>query len=269
MIIPLDNEILKDWFLKCFGSAPSSENFVSTTGSLPFDEEEFDEFLREGNLTVFSVQAETNILIIGRENWSEEKLDYLLDQREGLELKVYSQEMFWAFWITGEDPFDNESVALAFVEGHPGLEYISSRWVNWVSTQVLLSSQSGNLKIDSPEKSVLKERGYTVGKIKGLPVSDRRKILEEVFNTDFLEILSTQYIKYCRKHFPLYLAEWGKPKSERRLIKMRDFLATNCKRQKRQRNIEAAKDYEEDLEWLRRKFYTGRFKFDWLNYHID
>ncbi len=50
---------------------------------------------------------------------------------------------------------------------------------------------------------------------------------------------------------------------------MRDFLATNCKRQKRQRNIEAAKDYEEDLEWLRRKFYTGRFKFDWLNYHID
>ncbi|MCY7348532.1 MAG: hypothetical protein LH614_20275 [Pyrinomonadaceae bacterium] len=269
MIIPLDNETLKNWFLECFGSAPSSENFVSTTGSMPFDEEEFDEFLGEGNLTVFGIQDETNVLIIGRENWSEEKLDNLLDRREGLGLKVYSQEMFWAFWTTGQDPFDNEAVALAFAEGHPALEYLSTCWVDWVSTQVLRSSQGGNLQMDSPEKSVLKERGYTVGKTKGLHFSKRREILAEVFNLNLFEILSPEYIRYCKNNFPHYLAEWGNPKSEKRLVKMRDFLATNCKKQKRQQNIEAASDYEEDLEWLRRKFHTGRFKFDWLNYRVD
>jgi hypothetical protein len=78
----------------------------------------------------------------------------------------------------------------------------------------------------------LKHLDYTVGKTKGLPVSERQKILTEVFNSNLVAILSPEYLKYCRTHYPNYLKEWGNPKSEERLIKMRDFLATHCKKQK-------------------------------------
>lgn len=270
MIIPLDNEVLERWFLEYFPAVPCAENTISTIGSNPLAEDDFDYLFRVAELEVYNISDETDVLIIGREDWenSKERLDELLDNREGQNLKIYSQEMFWAYWITGRDPFDDEEVALAFAEGHPALEYLSSRWVDWVSTNVSRNN-GGNLRIESPEIGVLKHLDYTVGKTKGLPFSKRQEILTEVFNSNLVAILSPEYLKYCRTHYPNYLKEWGNPKSEERLIKMRDFLATHCKKQKRQGNTEAASDYEEDLEWLRRKFHTGRFKFDWLNYHID
>lgn len=272
MIIPLDNEILEKWFLDYFPSVPCAENTISTIGSNPLDEDDFDYALRVADLEVYNIGIDTDVLIIGRDNWQEdeEKLNKLLDDREGKSLKIYSQEMFWAYWITGQDPFDDKEVALAFAEEHPALEFfLSNPQIDWVNTIVSPNYGGGSLDIKSPETGVLKHVGYTVGKTKGLHFAKRREILSKVFNLNFFEILSEEYVRDCKRHYPGYLEEWGNAKSERRLIKMRDFLAAQCKRQKRQGNEEAADDYEEDLEWLRRKYHTGRFKFDWLNYRIN
>jgi len=85
----------QNWFLESFPSAPCRENFISTVGLEPFPEDDFDDLLRSGGLEVFNIHDETDVLIIGREGWDEENLNILLDRREGQQLKVYSQEMFW------------------------------------------------------------------------------------------------------------------------------------------------------------------------------
>ncbi|MDQ6788155.1 MAG: hypothetical protein M3033_15225 [Acidobacteriota bacterium] len=258
MIIPLDNEILEKWFLDYFPSVPCAKNTISTIGSNPLTEDDFDYVLRVAGLEVYNIGIDTDVLIIGRDDWQEhdEKLNKLLDDREGKSLKVYLQEMFWAYWITGQDPFDDEDVALAFAEEHPALQYfLSMPQIDWVNTLVSQNYNGGNLEIKSPEIGVLKHLGYTVGKTKGLHFSERQKILAKVFNSHLYQILSEEYVRYCKANYPQYLEEWGTPKSEKRLIKMRDFLARFCKNQKRQGNDEAALDYEDDLEWLRMKFH--------------
>lgn len=171
--------------------------------------------------------------------------------------------MFLSHWTTSQDPFDDEDVIRAFAKSHRALEFLETCWVDWISTQVSFSSRGGSLALDaSPEKSVLKDLGYTVGKTKGLPSFKRQEILEKAFNSNLFIILSPEYIKYCKLYFPQYLQQWGEPKSNQRLTKMRDFIATNCKQQKQRGNTKAASDYEEDLKWLDMCCRSGRFKFN-------
>src|SRR5918912_2236530 len=256
MVIPLDNEILKNWFLESFPSAPCGENFVSTIGSEPFPESVFDDLLRSGGLEVFNIHDETDVLIIGREDWDEEDLNGLLDRREGQPLKVYSQEMFLAHWLTERDPFEDEDVARAFGEGHPALVYLSSRWFAWPRTIVSLSS-GGSLLLESPELGVLGYMGYKVGG-RGLPATERRAILTEVFSSRLDNINS-----------PEYMESWGRPKSKERLKKMADSMAAFCKSQKGRGNELAASHYEEDLRWLYKTYYSGRFKFKWPRFYVE
>lgn len=175
MIIPLDNEVLEKWFLDYFPALPDIGNQISTIGSDPLTEEDLDFILHKAGSTIFHIASDTDVLIIGRNDWQnkEGRLNQLLDEREGEELKIYSQEMFLAYWITGQDPFDDAEVALAFAEGHPALEFfLSNPRIDWVNTYVSPSQNGGILEIKSPDIGVLKHRGYTIGKTKGLHFSD-------------------------------------------------------------------------------------------------
>lgn len=269
MISSLNNVILKEWLLQSSNFIPCNELTISTIGSQPFLEDDFDEYLRANGVLPYPLHEDTEVLIIGHEDWSEEAIKDLLDTREGQKLKVYSQEMFLAHWTTGLDPFENKGVLDAFAEGHPALEFLQTCWVDWVSTEVSLSTGNGNLALDaSPEKSVLKDLGYTVGKTKGLPSFQRQSILEKAFKSDLLVILSREYTRYCKVNFPNYIQSWGEPNSPKRLAKMRDFISANCKQQKRKGNDKAASDYEEDLAWLDMCCRTGRFKFNMYKAYV-
>lgn len=253
MLIQLDNEIQKNWFLESFPFAPCSENYVSMVGSGPYPEDDFFEFLDSGALQIYYIDEETDVLIIGREDWDESTLDVLLDQRDGQVLKVYSQEMFLAYWVTGRDPFQDEDVARAFGAGHPALDYLSNVGFDWPSTHVSFGSRSGEVATELVEIGLLRHMGYRVGKTKGLPSAKRREILEKAFN-----------FRLPNTNLPRsYIEEWGNPKSKERLQKMANSLAAFCRRERKQNHDVAASDYEEDLKWLHDTFYRGRFKFQW------
>lgn len=260
MISPLKNDILKTWFSNGFHISRYKHATISTMGSAPIKNGDLNRFLRANGLKIKPLSEDTNLLVIGHINFDEEAIKDLLDWREGEELRVYSQEMFLAHWMMGQDPFEDEEVVEAFAEDHKGLQFLKTCWVDWVSTTVSLN-RGGSLQMDSPETSVLKELGYTVGKTKGLPASDRQRILEIAFTSDLNKLLSTQYLRRCKNYFPNYLDEWGEPASPQRLTKMRDFISSMCKQQKRRGNIEAATDYENDLNWIEMCLRTGRFKF--------
>ena len=261
MTFPIDNEIVRNWLLESFPTAPCKENYISTIESEPYLENDFDEFLRAGGVPLYDVDEDTDVLIVGREFGQDEEdekiLNDILGMREDKPLRVYSQEMFLAHWFSGRDPFEDEDVAMAFAKGHPALEFISTRWFGWVSTVVKLGDGGEGLFIDAPNTGVLGHLGYKVGK-QGLAASERRAILTEVFNSKLPNINSREYMQ-----------GWGQPNSKERLKKMADSMAAFCQSQKRRSNDLAASHYEEDLEWLRRKFYFGRYNFRWAKSYVE
>lgn len=219
---PFNDKTLWRWFFTSLNPAPCSESFLSTVGSFPLLEDDFDSLLREGGLEVNYISGDTDVLIIGEEEWDEEDVNELLDAREGKSLKVYSQEMFLSYWACGRDPFEEKrEIVELFGEAHPALEFLSDTGFDWPSTFVNLGS-SRELTIELVEKGLLKYMGYTVGESKGLPPNQRRTILETVF-------------KYEVPKFdlsPEYLEQWGEPNSKQRLKKMADSLAAFCRREK-------------------------------------
>ncbi len=106
----------------------------------------------------------------------------MLELRNGQTLKIYSQEMFLSFLISGDDPFERgRSILEEFAEGHPALQYLSKLGFDWPTTFVTSSERSVDLSLDLPKNGVLGLLGYHVGQ-SGVPAKKRRLILSEVFN---------------------------------------------------------------------------------------
>lgn len=119
-------------------NAPLGIDVVSTMGSGPFPETEFDAFLRRLGVEPYTVGGGTEILVLGEEQWSAETLNNLLSERAGKTLRVYSQEMFLTFVLSGADPLDeDEDLLRGFGEGHPALEHLSSAGFHWPITTVV------------------------------------------------------------------------------------------------------------------------------------
>lgn len=271
MINLLNNNLLRDWFSEAFDFIPCNNRVISITGSHPFLEKDLRVFLNANGIEVVDiddVDENTEVLIVGHADYDEEQILELLDMREGNSLRVYSQEMFFAHWTTGQDPYDDPDIVRAFADGHDALEFLMHRWVEWVTTNVVFGNGHGNFISDSPRRGVLKAAGYTVGKTNGLPSAKRHKILTDVFKSKLTNLLPSEYLIDLRANFPYHLAEWGDPNSPERLTKMRDCLSDFCRKQKLQDHTEAARDYDEDLDWLDMCIRTGRFKFDVMNQYV-
>lgn len=252
MTTPFTDNLLRDWFFEGVVTDVYEETVLSNMGSGPFIEEDFDDFLYRCGVSVYVNGPETEIIVIGREEWREEDVNDLLEQRAGRTLKVYSQEMMMAYLASGRDPFDSEEVLLSFGEGHPALEYLSGVGFDWPRTYV--AAGEGSFVAELPAVGLLKRMGYRVGR-KGLDEAERRAILHQVFHAAVLPQVTSA----------AYMREWGGPRSGERLLKMANSIAAFCRNEKRKSrpSEEAVSDWENDLEWLRRTYYRGRFRFHW------
>jgi hypothetical protein len=110
--------------------------------------------------------------------------------------------------------------------------------------------------IDSPDKGLLKRRGYQTGKY-GKSDIVRRRILAEVFAETNLGDLEEDYRR-----------EWGYSRTAGRLKKIALSLANFAKNAKRKRDDglrRSINEWESDLAWLKREFYDGVFdgEFTW------
>lgn len=105
------------------------------------------------------------------------------------------------------------------------------------------------------ETGVLSFLGYHVGKTQGLDDALRALILERIFNGVMLQV------------FPAgYLNKWGDPGSAKRLKSVAYTITAFVRNAKRKRSMsldEAIRDWENDLEYLKRNFYINKFRFDW------
>jgi hypothetical protein len=203
-----------------------------------------------------------DLLVLGR-SWvddSEKRLTKrLLKRRQGERLRICSQEMLLAWAMTGIDPNKRPETADTFVEGHPALEFVLEELGDrWPGTDPIPTS-GGNGDFEGPTKSPLKRLGYEVGQ-SGASKSKRRSLLRKTYRKP-LDDLPGNYPQE-------YIQKWGPGESGKRLQRIANHLAANCRNfRKRDGNYGLAIDHwEEDLEWLKQKYYYPlTYGFEWPN----
>ena len=256
------HDLLRDYFIEpAFfnwfagkGQTGLSFNKAVTMGSGPLSEEDFDTLLQEYGIEEYHYSSELEVLVVGREDWNSELLMTQIDLRTNMRLKVYSQEMVFAYLACGKDPFDSPSILRFFGNEHPVLQYLMSLGFDWPSTYVGQSSFHLS-EIGWPKEGLLKHMGYRVGRA-APSESQRRATLLQVYQQKQLpSVVSRAYIE-----------SWGEPNSAIRLKKIAGSLAAFVRmaKQRDQKRLELSiSQWEADLEWLRNSVYSGRHRFVW------
>lgn len=127
-------------------------------------------------------------------------------------------------------------------------------YFEWPSTE----ARMGDGKIDAggwESSGMLGYLGYHVGKTSALTDGQRRSILSYAFSAHLPPINSVAYMH-----------GWGSSGSAHRLQKIAESLAAFTRLRKQRRNAvfqHAIRDWEEDLKFLYRRFYVGKFRFAW------
>lgn len=262
MASAFDNLEVWRWLLEFSEQVELPSIDVITEGGGPIEEETFDTLLRECGFNVYGIYTDASIdtLVLGREGWDPDGLDALIDNRRGQTLNVYSQEMLLSYLMTAQDPYGSPAILSTFAEGHAGLEYLRGGGFDWPTTMIVPSHHGGSFSLEnSPERGVLTVMGYRTG-LKGLGPVGRRAVLACTFENELPSVGSKEYME-----------GWGRPKSSERLLKIANSIASTVRNQKRNstRDMSAAiSEREADLEWLRKTYYAGRFRFPWPSTYI-
>lgn len=103
-----------------------------------------------------------------------------------------------------------------------------------------------------PKEGMLSYLGYHVGQ-NGVRVESRRQILDLAYSG---RLPNVQDVKYT--------ASWGMPNSGKRLQKMAESIAAFCRNHKRRDPFApAVLEWEQDLDYLKQKYYIGKYGFVW------
>jgi len=236
---------------------------VALIGQEPFIADDLSTFFASQGVHQHGLNSDTEVVVIGRSDWTEQEIDDMLDRATGRCLRFYSQEMFVSVLAGQPDPvesFDANTRTFAFNAfraGHPALEYISSGWAGWVRAFVRLDRQlvASGPTADRVDETPLHAMGYRVGKT-GLAIEDRHALLASCFANMIPNVDS-----------PAYMESWGNPGSGDRLHRIARQLVMNIEnfsgRSDSARYEQAIADWIDDLQWLQDNFYHGVFRFDW------
>lgn len=228
---------------------------IVTLGSGSLDEDDFDDYLKSLGITPCAHSC--SWIIVGREDWTEEQLNELLDDADLDEIRVFSQEMFIAGILTTRDPFSLPlDILMKFADGHPALEYLMNSGFEW--PVIILEEDYGEPvylrgSYERVEQSPLFRMGYQVGITHGQPRSTRRSLLNNAFKGEIPDVEDDDYME-----------EWGNPRQSKRLWRIAHHIAWLIRsRQTIPSMGYAVKDWQDDLNWMEKQFYTKRMRFKW------
>jgi hypothetical protein len=235
---------------------------IATIGSDPFPAEELDRSLIAKGFDVYwpgdgEENEHTEVMIVGRSDWDEERLEQQLAAREGQSLRVYSQEMFLLSFLMSRDLLADLSHAelVELAADHPALKFLAESELEWPRHVVpALPTEFRPFDTDSrADESPLHAMGYAVGKTHGVPEHERRRLLVKAFSGNIPWVESDEYMK-----------DWGKPRTRRRLWRMSNhvgWLARSWRRLPSHRV--AVNDWTSDLDFLKREYYRPWMRFKW------
>jgi len=239
----------------------NSESFfdagVITTGSGPFEEDDFDNILRSLGIEIYHSHPEINTMIVGENGWSEDDIIAMIN-KEGY--KVYTQQMALIAILFGLDCYKDFIICEQLRENHPAFDYIDNLIFDWPETEIIDGDGVSNFDPATwPTEGLLKHMGYKVG-ISGITFNKRKDILSRIFQYDIPNVISTEYME-----------KWGAPKTSKRLQKLSNSIAAFVRNAKRKNNpvlADAIKDWERDLDWLKETYFTDNYDFYWPSPNI-
>jgi hypothetical protein len=181
------------------------------------------------------------------------------------DIKLCGQENFFAWLVTGHEPSDTNAMVIReyqesfLFKDTALLDEMSVTAFPWPGTDATPAADATDSFTPEYQEGLLSHFGYRVGR-RGVPIETRRDILEQTFlATTLPQVNSFEY-----------LAEWGDADSAARLKKMAHVIAALCRNAKRQKTADLSasiSEWQSDLDWLKSRFYTGRFdqSFGWPN----
>ena len=253
LLNPFSSGLLRDWFFQIV-----CDNIINSTGKLtivgsgPFEQDDFVNFLKNKKCVICPKSAKAEVLIVGTDGW-QERLGSVLEEHKGLRLKIFSQEMFLCL-LFNKDPYGDREILKEFNDHHPALQYINEWGFEWPTTDIVPSSSTGDLLIGPwPQVGLLKYMGYQVGE-NGVSSKKRRNILEKIYTSQIPNLFHHDYMK-----------EWGEPLSVTRMKKLSNTIASLARNNKRKQHppLQAIREWEDDLDWLKKSFYIQTFYFKW------
>ncbi len=208
---------------------------------------------------VFQPEAEPFYIIVCK-NAKRSALDML--KYYGKNLLIFSEDGFI-------DHISGKKTSHEDENGHLALQYLLKTYYIqekknesfFVWPQTCISPSTNKITdADWNHFGVLHYMGYTVGKKSLLSPDERKNILSQIY-LDELKLPP-------QSEFSLVVAQWGEPRESLRLKKMANTIASLARNKKRE-NIErftnAIAEWEEDLAWLKVKYYDGVYdqEFQW------
>jgi hypothetical protein len=246
-------------------------NRVAFTGEGPFKRSDLEASARELGLQVGQLGARqaAPILVVGREGWNQAAIEaYVGALGDDTELFIFPQELWVAALLVRYNPFrylEDKACRAAvetFGEGHPVIEWLRSQefpWPEW-QDEVGPPPQPFDGKV---KHSPLDKMDYHVGKTKALPASTRRNHLCAAFLAAQLPLADFHSGVSPAKQRE-YMASWGQPRSRTRLRRMAWHLAMLVTARARLPNYEiAVKEWQADLAWMKREYYSTLMRFQW------
>lgn len=116
------------------GSRHWTHGGVKTMGEGPWQEADFDRFLRRRQFKpVKSPRRSVRRLIVGMSGWSDDVLSQQLLGKNTHTLRIYTQEIFVFGIILGRDPYDvlEQGVVEEVADCHPAIQFILQKGFSW------------------------------------------------------------------------------------------------------------------------------------------
>ncbi|MEN3941779.1 hypothetical protein WJU23_10835 [Prosthecobacter sp. SYSU 5D2] len=244
------------WLRKAKSSASSMAEMgrVFVHGNSPFTEGQMDKIFTEAGCDRSPDGRSARIVVVGVEGFSTAYLDGLIRGKDTP--KIWTQELALAALATGDDPLVTCPLTVLRELGkvHPAITYLMQLGFEW---PVLPAEQESDVLIIgsfSAEQSPLTIMGYHVGEEypRGLA---RRSRLAKIYSNRLA--FSADYPADRKR-------EWGSPCTPQRLKEIALQICRNIGRNQGRKGLRlACLHWEQDLAWLKSKFYTGKADFVW------
>jgi hypothetical protein len=162
-----------------------------------------------------------------------------------------------AKYITKVRESFSKKILAASINGHDSIDIPEmSEYFDWPNTDVE-PTWHGVSELDTsdwPRIGVLKTLGYHVSEKNPLLTENRSKILDYVFSNSKLPFVKSYD----------HMLGWGPASSSSRLKKLANSLAAFGRREHKRGNKSPLSKYDEDLDYLKEKYYQPMFPNDWV-----
>ena len=237
--------------------------YLGLTGEGPWPDQQIREMMESAGFSLWMLpDADVDHVVVGRHSWNVSALEQQIEAMEGRDLRIYSQEMWFAKLATGRDPFDSgdHDLLMAFAKGHPALEYLIDRdapWPEVSSGELVVGDGVFTEGIEFGVNSPLRNFGYQVGVSSGLSVAQRKALL--------VKVLEAKDLAFDGDASAEYRSHWGRPRSVQRLFRVASHIRWLIGWQgKSPYREQANEDWRGDLLWLKKTYYKPNLhKFRW------